>query len=257
MGPRGLKDRETDLKLHKRRLVGSPCFLSESRPNEPKLTLLSPLFFLALRMRPGHVAFHTAGYNANGVRSPLTERLCAAYKAVHRTTGFGGSLLMTTLTTQRRVLQTLGEAVTKDGLEETIRLGVGIVRELRGSVARMRQEFEDEWAQGVEARSFARSCREALCAADEHLLGLRGLLKELSGAEGTTAESFLAELRLLEKENTAFRDRMAEVLSLASKATGRVDWERLKHESDADFAAGRFTTFETSEHMLRDLAGGD
>ena len=163
---------------------------------------------------------------------------------------------MTTLTTQRRLLQTVAEAVTKDGFKETIRLGVGIVRELRDSLARMRQEFEDELTQGVEARSFALSYRELLRAADEQLLGLRGLLKELSGAEGT-AESFVAQLRLLEKENTAFRDRMAEVLSLASKTPGRVDWERLKHEADADFAAGRFTTFETSEHMLRDIAGGD
>ena len=168
---------------------------------------------------------------------------------------------MTTLTTpklQRRLLQTVAEAVRKDGHEENVRLGVGIVRELRDSVARMRQEFEDELARGLEARSFALSYGEIFCAADEHLLSLRGLLKELSGdIKGTTEESFVKELRLLEQENTAFRDRMAEALSLASKLPRPVDWERLKQESDADFAAGRFTTFETSEHMLRDIAGGD
>ena len=172
---------------------------------------------------------------------------------------------MTTLTTpklQRRLLQTVGEAVRKDahedGHEENVRLGMGIVRELRDSIARMRQEFEDELARGVEARSFAVSYGEILSAADEHLLSLRGLLQELSGdIKGATEESFVKELRLLEQENTAFRDRIAEALSLATKPPRPVDWERLKRESDADFAAGRFTTFETPEDMSKDLAGGD
>src|SRR5437660_848352 len=105
---------------------------------------------------------------------------------------------------QRRLLQTVGEAVTNDGLEETIRLGVAIVRDLRESGNRMRREFENVLAQAVEARSFARSYGPTLSAADEYLLSLRGLLEKLSRAEGTKAESFVAELRLLEKENSAF-----------------------------------------------------
>ena len=167
---------------------------------------------------------------------------------------------MTTLTTpklQRRLLQTVAEAVRKDGHEENVRLGVGIVRELRDSVARMRREFEDELARGVEAHSFSLSYGEIFCAADEHLLSLRGLLQELSGDIKGPEESFVKELRLLEQENSAFRDRMAEALSLASKPPRPVDWERLKQESDADFAAGRFTTFETPEDMSKDLAGDD
>ena len=166
---------------------------------------------------------------------------------------------MTTLTPvlQRRLLLAVGDAIANDGFEETIRLGMGIVRELRDSVARMRREFEDELAQGVEARSFTLSYAPILSAADEYLLSLRGLLKQLSGAEGTKGEGFLAELRLLEKDNTAFRDRMAEALSLASKSSGPVDWQRLRQESDADLAAGRFATFESPEDMMKELAGGD
>ena len=166
---------------------------------------------------------------------------------------------MTTLTPvlQRRLLLAVGDAIANDGFEETIRLGMGIVRELRDSVARMRREFEDELAQGVEARSFTLSYAPILSAADEYLLSLRGLLKQLSGAEGTKGEGFLAELRLLEKDNTAFRDRMAEALSLASKSPGPVDWQRLRQESDADLAAGRFATFESPEDMMKELAGGD
>ncbi len=167
---------------------------------------------------------------------------------------------MTTLATptlQRRLLQTVGEAVANDRFGETIQLGVGVVRELRESVARMRREFEADLAEGVEAHSFARSCGPILSATDEHQIQLGRLLEELSGAQGTAAEPFLAELRLLEKETEAFRDRLAEALSLASRPPAPVDWDRLKEESDADFAAGRFTTFESPEDMLKGLAGGD
>jgi hypothetical protein len=150
----------------------------------------------------------------------------------------------------------VGEAVVNDRVEETIRLGVGVVRELRDSVARRRREFEDDLAEGVEARAFARSHGPNLPAMDEDLLQLGRLVEALSGAGGP-AESFIAELRLLEQETKAFRDLVAEALSLASKPPGPVDWERLKQESDADFAAGRFTTLETPEDLLKGLGGGD
>jgi hypothetical protein len=167
---------------------------------------------------------------------------------------------MTTLTTpelQRHLLHTVGEAVAKDGPGETIRLGVGVVREIRESVARGRQDLEDELARGVEARSFATSYGPVLREVDTTLIHLGRLLEELAGSEGTVAEPFLAELRLLETDTQAYRDRLAEALSLASAPPRPVDWERLKREADADFAAGRFTTFETPEDMLKGLADDD
>jgi hypothetical protein len=167
---------------------------------------------------------------------------------------------MTTLTTptlQRRLLQTVGEAVANDRLGETIRLAAAVVRELRESVARMRREFEDDLAKGVEARSFARSYGPILAATDEHQAQLGRLLEELSRAEGSAAEGFVAELRRLEQEIEAFRNRLAEALSLASQPRAPLDWDRLELEADADFAAGRFTSVESPEDMLRGLAGGD
>jgi hypothetical protein len=167
---------------------------------------------------------------------------------------------MTTLTTptlQRRLLLTVGEAVAKDRLEETIRLGVGVVREIRKSFDRGRQEFEDILARGVEARSFASSHGPLLPITDEYLVQLGRLLEELSGAEETPAESFVAELRLHEKETIDFRDRLAKALSLATQPPGPVDWDRLRAESDADFASGRFTSFETPEDLVKGLAGSD
>jgi hypothetical protein len=143
---------------------------------------------------------------------------------------------MTTLTTptlQRRLLQTVGEAVVHDRLGETVRLGAGVVRELRESVARMRREFEDDLAEGVEARSFIRSYGSVLLGMDESLVHLGGLLEELSGAEGTAAEGFLTELRLLKQESKAFRDLLAEALSRASEPPRPVDGARVRAAEEA------------------------
>ena len=167
---------------------------------------------------------------------------------------------MTTLATptlQRRLLLTVGEAVINDRFGETIQLGVGVVREIRESIARGRHEFEDHLAEGVEARSFAQSYGPLLHATEEYLVQLGRLLEEFSRAEESPAGSFVAELRLLEEEARAFRDRLARAISLASAPPTPVDWQRLKKESDAEFAAGHFTSFETADDMLKGLAGGD
>src|SRR5258708_3391471 len=108
-----------------------------------------------------------------------------------------------------------------------------------------------------EAGSSASWSGPFLPATDEHQIQLGRLLEQLSGAEGTAAESFVPELRLLENDTKAFRDRLAEALSLASRPPVPVDLHRLKEESDADFAAGRFTSFETPDDLLKGLAGGD
>jgi hypothetical protein len=166
---------------------------------------------------------------------------------------------MTTLTLptlQRSLLLTVGKAVADDGVEENIRLGVGVIRQVRESVGRMRREFEDNLARGVEAGSLACSYGPMLAAATECLLQLERLLEELSTARGS-AKSFIDELDLLQREYRAFRDLMAAALSLASRPSTPMDWERLRQESDADFTAGRFTTFETAEDMLKGLASSD
>jgi hypothetical protein len=159
---------------------------------------------------------------------------------------------------QHRLLLTVGEAVANGGLdEETLRLGLGIVRELRESVARMHQELVHELAAGVEGRSFVRSYSPIRAAADEYLVSLGQLLEALSAAEGTPAESFVTELRLLEQDSKAFRDRIAQALSAASRPHPVVDWESLQRKSDAEFAAGRFTTIASAEELRKRLADGD
>ena len=168
-----------------------------------------------------------------------------------------GAPIMTTLATQRQLLLTMGEAVTKDRLTETAELGVGVVRVLRENVARGRQQFEEYLTKGIEARLLAHSYGPLLPATDQYLVQLGQLLDELSGAEETPAARFAAEVRLLETEVKSFRGRLAAALSLASKPPPPVDWKRLKEEADADFAAGRFTSFESAEDMLKGLVGND
>jgi hypothetical protein len=167
---------------------------------------------------------------------------------------------MTALTTpalHHRLLLTVAEAVANDRLEETTRRGVGVVHELRESVARMTQQLEGDLAAGVEARSFARSHGALLPVTEENLAQLERLLQQVSpAAAGATAESLAAELRLLQQQTQAFRDRLAAALDLASRPTPAVDWQRLRQEVEADFAAGRFTAFATPDELVNGLAAG-
>ena len=155
---------------------------------------------------------------------------------------------MTTLTAstlQNRLLQTVGEAVANEqeanvGFGETIRLGVGIVRELRESVARTHRELEEELAGGVKGRSFARSYRPLLSATDEYQVQLERLLKELSGAEGTAGGELRRRVASAGKGGwQAFRDLLAEAVSRASEAPRPLDLERVK-AAEAAYARGAY-----------------
>jgi hypothetical protein len=147
---------------------------------------------------------------------------------------------MTTLvmpSLERRLLQTVREEVAAEPVREwpprSLQLCLNIFRGIRESIAEARQALEDELAEGVEARSFARTYGPFLPAADGHLASLRELIGELSPAEDTAAASFVAELRLLEQENAAYRDLLAAALSRASAAPRPVDWERVRAAEEA------------------------
>jgi hypothetical protein len=141
------------------------------------------------------------------------------------------TLLMPSL--ERRLLRTVREEVAAGPSPQSLQLCVKILREMRESAAEMRQALEDELAEGVEARSFARTYGSVLPAADGHLASLRELIEELSPAEDTAAASFVAELRLLEQENAAYRALLAAALSRASEAPRPVDWERVRAAEEA------------------------
>jgi hypothetical protein len=134
---------------------------------------------------------------------------------------------------ERRLLQRVREAAAAGPSPPLLQLGLNILRDLRESAAEIRQALEDELAGGVEARSFARTYGPVLPAADGHLASLRELIEELSSAEDTAAASFVAELRLLEREHAAYRDLLSAALSRASEAPRPVDWERVRAAEEA------------------------
>src|SRR5262245_19906856 len=121
------------------------------------------------------------------------------------------TLLMPSL--GRRLLQTVREEVAaepvRDWSPRSLQLCLNVLREIRESIAAARRALEGELAEGVEARSFARTYGPVLPSADDHLASLRELIIELSPEEATAAASLVAELRLLEQENTEFRDLLA------------------------------------------------
>src|SRR5262249_34892127 len=131
------------------------------------------------------------------------------------------------------------------------------VRKMRENFARQRELLERVLADGIEARSFARVSRPLLSVTDEQIATVRGLVEQLSPMPDAASATLAAEVRLLEQVAQPFRDLLAEALSRASEVPRQIDWKRLKQESDADFAAGRFVTFEAPEDVRKGLARDD
>ena|SRR5579859_5188185 len=167
---------------------------------------------------------------------------------------------MTTLISpslDQRLLRTVREEVAAEPVREwperSLQLALKVLREMRASAADMRHALEEELANGVEARSFVRSYGQYLPVAEDHLAFIRELVDSLSQAGDAATESLLAELRLLQQEHQVFRDLLAEALTRASEPPRPIDWNQLKRESDADFAAGRFAAFSSPDEMLQGL----
>jgi len=119
---------------------------------------------------------------------------------------------------------------------------LNIVREIRESAAEARQALEERLSEGIEAHSFARSYSEHLLAAEEYVKLNQTLIELLSEANDPRAESLLAEFRLLEQEERASRDLLAEALSLATQPSRPVDWERI-HRAEEAYTSGETKPF--------------
>jgi hypothetical protein len=171
---------------------------------------------------------------------------------------------MTTLTVSSlglRFLQSARDEVAAKPVhewsEEEIQLCLSLFRKIRESAADAREEVEEKLDRGVEARSFVHEYARFLPSAEEHQALIRELVQTLSQAEDAASERLAAELRLLEQEDRALRDLLTDALSRASGPLPAIDWDRLKEELDGEFAAGRFTRFETEEEMRKGLVGDD
>jgi hypothetical protein len=138
---------------------------------------------------------------------------------------------------ERRLLQTVREEAAAEPVrtwpQQSLQLCLNFLRGIRASAADMRQELEQELADGVEARSFARTYGKYLPLADEHVVIVQELIETLSPAEDPAAQSLVEELRLLETENQAFRSLLAESLARASEPPRPVDWGRVRAAEEA------------------------
>lgn len=171
---------------------------------------------------------------------------------------------MTTLTKpsfNRRLLQAVREQVASEPIrgwdQRDVQLCLDFLRKLRENAADIRQALEEELAGGVEARSFVRDRSPFLHELHELIALVQELVVSLAPVKDAAIERIVAELRLLDQENKTSRGLLAEALACASEPPRPIDWDQLKRESDADFAAGRFTAFATPEDMLKGLGGGD
>jgi hypothetical protein len=138
---------------------------------------------------------------------------------------------------ERPTLQTLRNGLAAKPLSEwpqhSLQLCLDGLRTLRQSASQMREALEDELAEGVEAHSFTRSYGPFLPTAEEHVEFVRDLVKGLSAAQDPASKSVAAELRLLEDENKAFRDLLAEALSRASEPVRPADPARVRAAEEA------------------------
>jgi hypothetical protein len=161
----------------------------------------------------------------------------------------------------RRLLQAVREQVASEPIrgwdQRDLQLCLDFLRRLRENAADMRRGLEEDLAGGIEARSFVQEGGPFLQELNERIALVQELVESLSPVKDAAIESLVAELRSLDQENKTSRDLLAEALARASEPPRPIDWNQLKRESDADFAAGRFTTFATPEDMLKGLEGGD
>jgi hypothetical protein len=171
---------------------------------------------------------------------------------------------MTTLTApslERRLLQTVKEEVEAKSLrewpEESVEFCLVLMRQFRERISGMRGKIEQALARGVEERSFSRDGGRTLAAANDFAVSIRELIEMLSSSEDAASARLSAELHALAEEAKAYRNLLAEALARVSVPPPPMDWDRLKREADADFAAGHFVTFTTPEEMFEGLAGSD
>lgn len=173
---------------------------------------------------------------------------------------------MTTLTNpkpsfNRRVLQAMREQVASEPIrsweQRDLQLCLDFLRKLRENAADIHQAMEEDLTGGVEARSFVEGGGPFLDELNERIALVKEFDEALSSVKDPAIEKLVAELRLIDQENKASRELLKEALSRASEPPPPIDWDQLKRESDADFAAGRFTAFATPEEMLRGLGGRD
>jgi hypothetical protein len=160
------------------------------------------------------------------------------------------------LSFQQRFIQLVKEEAESEPIgewtPEAFEFWLAMLRSVRDRLRRVRGGLERTLARGVEANAFACSYGENSKAINGLLEAVRTLtgLFSTADAEATGLAAATEELLI---EARAYRDRVLEVLSLATGPLPALDLDRLKQESDADFAAGRFVAYTDPAEMQKGL----
>jgi hypothetical protein len=152
----------------------------------------------------------------------------------------GVATTMTTLTLptfEQRLLQTVMDEAVAEPVHEwpqrSLQLCLDIFRKMRENAATMRPMLEQELAEGVKARSFARTHGPLLLDTDNFLASIRQLLARLLLGVDAASASLVSELRLLEQETQGYRNLLTEAMSPASAPPSPRDRERVRAAEEA------------------------
>jgi hypothetical protein len=138
---------------------------------------------------------------------------------------------------ERRILRSVGEEIASEPVaqwaEPSLQLCLALLRDIHETAGSMRRLLEGVLANGVEARRFAREYTQFLPLIDEHIHSVEELVGRVSPAKDAASESIEAGLKPIVEEYKAFRDFLAEALSLASEPGRPIDWDRVRAAEEA------------------------
>jgi hypothetical protein len=145
--------------------------------------------------------------------------------------------MLTLPSLQWRLLGSVKEEIRAEPVREWPREAIDfcstLLQKSREAVVGMRLSLEEALAKGVEASLFARDGNRLLTAAKDRAALIQELAESLSSATDTASERIVAELRLLEREEKAYRDLLAEAVSLAARPSRPLAWDRIRLAEEA------------------------
>jgi hypothetical protein len=148
---------------------------------------------------------------------------------------------------ERNLIQTVGESLAEEPIsdwpDQSIKLCLSLLVNLRNNAEHSRQAIEEVLIEGIEGRSLVRDFAPLLATTEERIALLQKLTLTLSAVQDTPGkETLISEARLLENENLAIRGLLQKAFSIASEAPRPVDWDRVREVEEAH-ASGKTKRF--------------
>jgi hypothetical protein len=155
----------------------------------------------------------------------------------------------------RALAQAVGSGRTHGWPPEAVEETVHFFVQFRRAAATSRKAVERSLEGGVEVRAFLEDSA-LLCGV------LRRFVEdfeelERNGTIGGVPQAVAGQVAASRREQTDFLDFLEAAREKARESPHALDWTSLKRESDADFAAGRFTAYDNAEAAMTDLTSDE